>query len=81
MTTRRFFMSAFLTASLLAGRLTSVRADTGPNGLPICCCAYNAYFCTYNDGSYWSECDSTYDIGQLWTFMARARCQNWHPAP
>lgn len=81
MTMPRFFASAIMSATLMATPLLPLRAETGTEAdLPLCCCAYNMWTCTYNDGSYWDGCDPRWESGQLWTFMAKARCGNWHAA-
>jgi hypothetical protein len=81
MTIRRFATSAGLSALLLAFNILSVRAAEGAAPLPFCCCAYNMWNCTYNDGRYWDHCDPTYDIGQIFTFVAETRCGELHDAP
>lgn len=82
MTIRRFFMAAGMSALLLAATTPRARADQlDDQGLPICCCAYHLWTCTYNDGSYWDGCDPTWTADQILTIEARAWCLAYHPAP
>ena len=71
-----------LNLAFVAGALATVRTDTAtqiPPGDNVLC-YYNQATCAYDNGAYWSGCDSSYPAGSIPTGTAKLICEAYHSA-